>query len=491
MRSATTSSDKKGVAMMRHCRSFFIVLAGGAVLAGAMPKGMAGVAGETVVVTVGQESGDVRGTGSPAIQKALDLALEKAPKGGGQVIVKAGTYTIYGSLYIRGPVTLKGEGAKTILKKAPQYITALAKPLAADAVELEVKDIGPIKPGWGFSLNPAESAWATSIRYAVEVNGNRIKMDRPRNRELKFPQGPLPAGAKVQTSYPLIQILGVEGAVVEDLVLDGNLAENKDMQVESSRNGCIYMCAAAPGQEGGPGKHVVRRCVLRDFAGDGISWQGSADVTVEDVECTGMKDDGLHPGTNAVRPIVRNCRSHHNGGSGIYVCWDVKNGRFEQNVLEDNGAAGISTGHGDSDCLFAGNQVRRNRGPGVLLRGPMFPPDRCTFEKNVVEDNAGPGFYISAGIAGTVLTENVIRDTRKEEAQRTQKVALFSFSPVAMKDNKVEGQVRVPPSKDGSAAVSGVRLSAKYVLCPGVSGTSGLCGAGRPGSRPSPASRLT
>jgi parallel beta-helix repeat protein len=82
----------------------------------------------------------------------------------------------------------------------------------------------------------------------------------------------------------------------------------------------------------------------------------------------------------------------------------------------------------------------------------MFPPDRCTFEKNVVEDNTGPGFYISAGIAGTVLTENVIRDTRKEEAQRTQKVALFSFSPVAMKDNKVEGQVRVPPSKDGSAA---------------------------------------
>ena len=68
-----------------------------------------------------------------------------------------------------------------------------------------------------------------------------------------------------------------------------------------------------------------------------------------------------------------------------------------------------------------------------------------------MEDNGG-GFYISAGIAGTVLTENVIRDTRKEEAQRTQKIALFSASPVAMKDNKVEGELRVPPSKDGSAA---------------------------------------
>jgi hypothetical protein len=302
---------------------------GGVMLAGAMPKGMAGVASEKVVVTVGQENCDVRGTDSLAIQKALDLALGKAPKGGRQVIVKAGTYTIYGSLYIRGPVTLKGEGAKTILKKAPLYITALAKPLAADAVELEVKDIGPIKPGWGLSLNPG-GPWATSIRYAVEVNGNSIKMDRPRNKELKFPQGPLDAGVNVQTSYPLIQILGVEGAVIEDLVLDGNLAENKDMQGDD-RNGCIYMCAAAPGQEGGPGKHVVRRCVLRDFAGDGISWQGPADVTVEDVECTGMKGNRLHPGTNAVRPIVRNCRSHHNGGSGIYVCWDVKNGRFEQN----------------------------------------------------------------------------------------------------------------------------------------------------------------
>jgi hypothetical protein len=400
-------------------------------------------AGAGPIVTVGPDGGDVKGADSLAIQKALDAVLEKAPQGGGVLLVKAGTYALYNSIYVRGPVTLRGEGARTILKKAPQYITTLAQPLEADAVELEVKEIGPIRAGWGFSLNPG-GPWATSVRYAVAVNGNRITMDRPRSREFKYPQGKLAAGAKLQTSYPLVQILGVEGAVLEDLVFDGNLAENPDMVVEGCRSGGIYLCSATPGQQGGPGKHVVRRCVIRDFAGDGISWQGPADVLVEAVESFGNKGHGLHPGTNALRTVIRNCKLHHNAGDGLYVCWDVQHARFENNVMEDNEKSGISIGHGDTDSLYAGNQIRRNKGGGIAFRKDKPPPDRCVIRKNIIEDNVGTGISIPAGISGTVLEGNTIRDTRKDASQQTQQTAIASASPVAVKENTVEGEVKIP-----------------------------------------------
>jgi hypothetical protein len=290
-----------------------------------------------------------------------------------------------------------------------------------------------------------ETFWITVGQDSGNVRGgNVVTIGRPRNRELKYPQGPLAVGARVQTSHPLVQALGVEGVVIEDLVLDGNLTENKDMVVEGCRNGCIHMCSNSPGQDSGPGRHIVRRCVARDFAGDGISWQGPAGVTVEEVECAGHTGNGLHPGTNALRALIRNCRSHHNGGWGLYVCWDVRQGRFENNVFEDNGAGGISTGRGDSDCLFAGNQIRRNRKDGIQFRRDKPPPDRCAFRGNVIEDNGGTGVNVQKNPSGTVLEKNLIFDTRQDEGQRTQKAAIASAVAVTLRDNTIEGDVRVP-----------------------------------------------
>lgn len=200
-------------------------------------------AGESAAITisVGPEGSDVVSTDSLALQKGLDQVLAKAPGGGGVLLIRPGTYTMYNSLIPRGPVTIRGAGTTTILKKAPQYITALETPLAADAVELELKDIGPIKPSWGLTLF-MPGAWAASIRTVVAVTGNRVSIDRPRNQEAIGPQGDLDSGTRVQTSFPLVQLISVEGVVIEDLVLDGNLTENANMDVE----GCGSTCARWP-----------------------------------------------------------------------------------------------------------------------------------------------------------------------------------------------------------------------------------------------------
>lgn len=94
---------------------------------------------------------------------------------------------------------------------------------------------------------------------------------------------------------------------------------------------------------------------MRDYNGDGISFQQSNDVRVEQCvveRCAGL---GLHPGSGSQRPVVTGCRAVGNGGDGLFFCWRVRGGVAEGNWLEGNAGHGVSLGHKDSD-----NFIRRN-----------------------------------------------------------------------------------------------------------------------------------
>jgi nitrous oxidase accessory protein NosD len=125
------------------------------------------------------------------------------------------------------------------------------------------------------------------------------------------------------------------------------------------------------------------------------------------------------------------------------VCRDVKNAPFEDNVVENNEQCGVSTGHGDSDSQYLRNTFRGNKWQGILFRRQQPPPDRCTFLENVFEDN-GMGVKIDADVPGTVFEKNTFCDTRKDEKDRTQKVAIVSKVPITFKGNAVEGEVKLP-----------------------------------------------
>src|SRR5205814_116117 len=106
----------------------------------------------------------------------------------------------------------------------------------------------------------------------------------------------------------------IEGAVVEDLVVEGNKGANAPL------NGCrgagIYLYR-------GFGT-TIRGCVVRNFHGDGISFQQSNDVTVVDCVSEDNADLGLHPGSGSQRPVVKNCVARNNGTDGLFLCWRVR-----------------------------------------------------------------------------------------------------------------------------------------------------------------------
>lgn len=186
--------------------------------------------------------------------------------------------------------------------------------------------------------------------------------------------------------------------------------------------------------------------MVRDYAGEGISWQGPTDVTIDHVECSGNNGSGMHPGTGGARAVVLNSRFHHNKANGIYICWDVTHSRFEDNIIEYNGTSGISPGHGDSDTLFLRNTFRGNKWQGVLFRKQDPPPDRCVFRENIFEDN-GMGVKIAGNVPNTVFERNIFRDTRTNPAEKTQKVAITSSLPITFIDNIVEGEANLPKNK--------------------------------------------
>jgi hypothetical protein len=233
----------------------------------------------------------------------------------------------------------------------------------------------------------------------------------------------------------------IEGARIENVVVDGNRGANPHL------NGCrgagIFLYRAFG--------TVIERCVVRDYNGDGISFQQSNDVMVSDCVAEGNASLGIHPGSGSQRPVVRRSRAVGNGTDGLFLCWRVRHGLFEDNVLERNGRFGISIGHKDSDNLLRRNVVRRNARSGVFFRNETvgMAAHRNRLVENRIEENAtsgeGAGIRIRGATNGLVFERNVIRDARPA-GERTQTVGIIieeTVGEVTLTENTIEAATPV------------------------------------------------
>ena len=251
----------------------------------------------------------------------------------------------------------------------------------------------------------------------------------------------LPNNAQAATVFPVVSGRDIEHAVIENLLVDGNKAQN--VRLNGCRGAGIYLYR-------GHGT-VIRNCTVKDYNGDGISFQQSNDVTVESCRCIGNTFLGLHPGSGSQRPIVRGCVAQDNGTDGLFLCWRVRHGVFEDNTLQGNGRYGISIGHKDSDNLLQRNQVVANAREGVYFRNELLGmgPHRNRLVENVIENNGvkerSPGIRIRGATNGLTFEKNTIRDTRTGD-EATQTVGLLmedSVGEVILKNNTIQAKVPI------------------------------------------------
>ena len=350
-----------------------------------------------VQVTVGLEDADIIGRDNRALQAAVDYV---GNLGGGVVVIGPGEYLMRDSLHLCSRVTVRGAGEKTVLKKDREH----RSPLAADG------DFGEaaitVKEPEGFEIGRGVYVASKSQRNfhgvcATILNGrsNYFTLTRSMNADILVADGGFAA-----TVFPVLSGYQLEDARVENLTVNGNRAENPT-KVDGCRTAGIFFYRGD--------NCVISNCFVRDYNGDGISFQQSNDVKVDGCVVERCAGFGLHPGSGSQRPTVINCRAVANGEDGFFFCWRVRGGLAEGNWLENNGGYGMSIGHKDSDNFVRSNTIIGNKLGGVYWRAETEPmaAHRITFEQNTVRDNEGWGLFVDGATRNTIIRSNIIEDT--------------------------------------------------------------------------------
>jgi hypothetical protein len=385
-------------------------------------------------ITVGRQNADIIGSDNRALQAAVDYI---AGLGGGTVEIGEGEFLMYDSLHLRSFVTVRGKKDKTILRKADGNVSPLA--LDGDYGEEQVTVTNPagFEVGRGVAIWDSKSGgFHTTVARITGRRGNTFSLSRPLCSDYMVGNE-----AKVATVFPIVSGVEVEGARIEDIAVDGN--RDKNVSLNGCRGAGIYLYR-------GHGA-VIQGCVVRNYNGDGISFQGSNDVSVTDCLSEDNAALGIHPGSGSQRPTVRKCIARRNGTDGLFLCWRVRHGVFEDNILEENKQFGISIGHKDSDNVLRRNRVRLNKSDGVFFRNEALgmAAHRNRLENNVIEDNGAggqaAGIRIRGETNGLTFVNNTIRDTRPDGSQ-TQTVGIRiedKVGEVVLDGNTIEAKAKI------------------------------------------------
>lgn len=350
-----------------------------------------------IQITVGLKDADITGSDHRALQAAVDYV---ANLGGGVVLIGPGEFIMRDSLHLRSRVTVRGSGPETVLRKDREFRSALS--VDSDFGEAAVTLADPT----GFEVGHGVYVASKSQRYFHGVCATLLHrkdayftLSRAMNADILAADGGFAA-----TVFPVISGYHLEDARVEHLTVDGNRTENPTL-VDGCRAAGIFLYRGDA--------TVIAHCTVRNYNGDGISFQQSNDVRVENCVVEHCAGYGLHPGSGSQRPTVIGCRATNNDDDGFFFCWRVRGGLAEGNHLESNGGYGMSIGHKDSDNFVRRNVILSNARGGVRWRNETeaLAAHRITFENNIVRDNEGWGLFVDGATQDTVLRGNTIEDT--------------------------------------------------------------------------------
>jgi parallel beta-helix repeat protein len=407
-----------------------------------LPRKMHSRMSELPTVRVGREGADILGVDNRALQAAVDYV---ANLGGGTVEVGPGEYLMRDSLHLRGNVAVRGTPGKTVLRKAAGAASALAKDGDYGEEQVTLADASGFDVGCGIAVwDKGSGGFHTTVATITGRRGNTVSISRPLNADCMASNG-----AQAATVFPVVSGVDVDGVRVEHLIVEG--AKDANVNLNGCRGAGIYLYRGFGA--------AIDHCTVRNFNGDGISFQQSNDVTVADCFSLNNAGLGLHPGSGSQRPTVRGCTARGNGDDGLYLCWRVRDGLFENNVLEANGGHGISIGHKDTDNLLRNNRVTGNGADGVLFRNESEPmaAHRNTLEGNLIENNGRKGEVAAVRVQGQtrglVFRNNTMRDTRAaaERRQTTGVRVEKDAGDVTLNANAIDANTGV---KDERAAAS-------------------------------------
>jgi len=321
-------------------------------------------------VTVG--GGRYRGSTNAALQKAVD---DVGAAGGGVVEVPAGTYMMHDALHLRSGVRVVGEKG-AILKKVPSVSSPLKAYVGYGHYEFALVEPDKFRVGMGVHLTDSQSkGFYDTVATIIGRKGEWFFIDRMANHDY------LGQDARATSVFSILEAHQVTDAGAEGLILDGNTDET--VELNGCRGGGVFCLLSR--------RVTFKDIEVRNYSGDGVSFQQCVDVTVRKCRVHHCAGSGLHPGSGTVRYVMEQNRCSDNGRWGLFYCLRTTHAICRGNTFTGNGRAGISLGVRDTDHLITGNKIAGNAASGIEFRsaGP-YGPDRIRIENNVIGPNA-PG----------------------------------------------------------------------------------------------------
>ena len=347
----------------------------------------------------------------------IQEAIKSLPKEGGRVILEARTYVLRASIVLREDLTLSGQGGGTILKRRGEVIHKLTEDAVKRASTVTVASTEGLRVGDEIAIRDDQyNGWYTTHGIIKEIREKTIEIDD----KLVQPYS-LAKNAIVLNHHPMISAYRIwdyryhmSRFVIEDLTIDGNLAENPT-RISDWSTAAIHLAST--------GDSIVQRCVVRNFITDGISDQYGRFNLIRDCVVENSRGNGFHPGTSVRGSRFINNIARNNEGNGFFFCADVTGIQVTNNTFTGNRHSGIGGigGGGDSFNVVSGNICFGNGRHGIHAengKGNVITGNVC-FNNSTSE----PGKY--AGIAlenttDTTVSGNVCGSKLKGKEQPTQ-----------------------------------------------------------------------
>lgn len=360
------------------------------------------------VLTVGGINADVSGFNNQSIQFAIDAVA----KTGGTVKLNPGVYKIVAPVQLKSNVDLVGSGDSTLLKRAEGVQTRYVEDADYGELKLTVENSDGFEIGMKVQVTDSEnsSCWNVSTAYISDIVDNTVYIDKGLIRDYRSDKNGL-----ISNASSVIEAIDASNSSISNLIVDGNREMN--FFADGCNSAGILILRS---------KNVtVDNVRVRDFNGEGISWQITENVTIKNSEISGSGNTGLHPGTGSPFSTIENNDIHHNDRDGLFICWRVYSSKVVGNKIHHNGRFGICTGHKDTDVVFTGNHIFDNENDGINLRGERKTnaPHRNTFINNIIENNIGYGFSINSPAEDLLLKDNIFKNSAQ-----SQKAAIYVYS---------------------------------------------------------------
>jgi hypothetical protein len=159
----------------------------------------------------------------------IQEAINSLPKEGGSVVLEPRTYLLRASIVLRNDLTIRGHGRATILKRRAEVIHKLTKNGKQGASTIDVASTENLRVGDEVAIRDDQfTGWHTTHGIIKEIKGHTIVIDDQLVKPYEITKN-----AIVFNHHPMISAFRIWDYryrivrwVIEDLTIDGNLAEN-------------------------------------------------------------------------------------------------------------------------------------------------------------------------------------------------------------------------------------------------------------------------